>query len=105
MTTVHIQPGVCGFETEIVAVANGDFAVKLSITSACPQIVRLAESLGQISALDILRQPIQETTVYREAGAAQCHAACPVPSAIIKAIEVASGLALPADVHMTISQE
>jgi hypothetical protein len=33
------------------------------------------------------------------------HAACPVPSGIIKAIEVASGLALPKDASITVTQE
>jgi hypothetical protein len=33
------------------------------------------------------------------------HAACPVPSGIIKAVEVASGLALPKDASIQVSQE
>ena len=33
------------------------------------------------------------------------HSACPVPVGIIKAVEVAAGLALPADVRMTISDD
>jgi hypothetical protein len=33
------------------------------------------------------------------------HAACPVPSGIIKAIEVASGLALPKDALIKVIQE
>ena len=33
------------------------------------------------------------------------HAACPVPSGIIKAIEVAAGLALPKDAHIEVAQE
>jgi len=33
------------------------------------------------------------------------HAACPVPSGIIKAIEVAAGLALPKDASIQVSKE
>jgi len=33
------------------------------------------------------------------------HTACPVPAGIIKAIEVASGLALPKDASIQVSQE
>lgn len=33
------------------------------------------------------------------------HAACPVPSAIIKGVEVACGLALPKDVEIKIAKE
>ncbi len=41
-----------------------------------------------------------------ESAYANCaHAACPVPSALIKAVEVAAGLALPGDVSMKITKE
>jgi hypothetical protein len=33
------------------------------------------------------------------------HAACPVPSGIVKAVEVASGLALPKDASIKVRQE
>lgn len=33
------------------------------------------------------------------------HAACPVPAGIIKAVEVAAGLALPADATIKISED
>jgi hypothetical protein len=56
--------------------------------------------------------PYREFT-FREAGpltlqmaAKYCsHAACPVASGIIKAIEVEAGLALPADVTIRISRD
>jgi len=105
MATVHVQPGVCGFEAEIHATADADMNVHIELTSACPQVARLGEAVAKVSALGLLRQPIHETSIYQAAGAARCHAACPVPSAIIKAIEVAAGLALPHDVQMTITRE
>jgi hypothetical protein len=41
-----------------------------------------------------------------QAAYAHCaHAACPVPAGLVKAIEVAAGLALPADVSMRLSKE
>jgi len=105
MATVYVRPGICGFDAEIRSIADGDMNVRIEITSACPQIARLGAAVAEISALELLRRPIQETSVYQAAGAARCHAACPVPSAIIKAIEVAAGLALPSDVQMTITRD
>jgi hypothetical protein len=52
-----------------------------------------------------LRRPINQTTPYEVAGACKAHAACPVPSAILKAMEVAAGMALPADVSISIRKE
>lgn len=102
MVTVRVQPGVCGFVAEIEATADEALNVCVEVRSACPQIQRLGQALAQVSALELLRRPIHETTLYQAAGAARVHVACPIPSAIAKAIEVAAGLALPGDVHMTI---
>jgi hypothetical protein len=102
MPVVEVLPGVCGLNTRIVAHADDMYNVTLEITSDCEHIKQLAVKLTEISALDELMRPINETTPYRLAGNCRTHAACPVPSAILKAIEVAAGMALPADVHMTI---
>ncbi len=105
MATVTVDPGVCGFQANIMATADEAMNVQIEINSACPLIQKLAIEVAQVPAMDILRHPIHETQVYRAAGAAGCHAACPIPSAIIKAIEVAAGLALPRDVHMIIARK
>ena len=105
MATVRVQPGVCGFEAEIHAVANDDMTVQITIKSDCPQISRLGEAVAEVSAMELLRRPIHETPIYHAAGAAGCHAACPVPAAVLKAIEVSAGLALPRDVHMSIQRD
>ena len=105
MAVVEVSPGVCGFCTRIVGTADDMYNVKLEITSDCQHIRQLAEQLQEVSAFQELRLPINETTPYRLAAACKTHAACPIPSAIIKAIEVAAGMALPADVHMTITRD
>ncbi len=105
MTNVEVAPGICGFVTQIVAQADESYNVTLAITSVCGHIRQLAEQLTQLSVFQELGQPINETTPYRLAGVCKTHAACPVPSAILKAVEVAAGMALPADVHITIRRE
>ena len=99
---VEVMPGVCGLPTRIVALADDMLLVSLEITSECPHIKHMAEKLTELSALRELRRPIGETTPYQLAGQCKAHAACPVPSAILKAMEVAAGLALPADVTIRI---
>lgn len=101
---MEVNAGVCGFKTTVTAEADDMFEVTLAIQSDCPQIRKLAEALIHVSALQELRVPINESIVYRLAGPCRLHTACAVPSAILKAIEVATGMALPADVHMTIRQ-
>lgn len=102
MVRVEVMPGICGFLTIIDAQGDDAFQVAIQISSACGHIQALAAELNIVSALDEIKRPITETTPYRLASQYRLHAACPVPSAIIKAIEVAAGMALPADVQITI---
>ncbi|MGD8343480.1 MAG: hypothetical protein PVI38_07650 [Desulfobacterales bacterium] len=79
--------------------------VTLDISTRCESIQRLADGLKVVHP--------EEEISFREDGpktlrmaAKHCkHAACPVPSGIIKAIEVAAGLALPKDAHIEVAQE
>ena len=107
MATADIHSGICGFITTVKALADEEDPrrVKLTITSNCTAVQRLASRLSEVD-------PFREFT-FRGAGpqTLQCaaenltHAACPVPSGIIKAVEVAAGLALPADVSIKIIRE
>lgn len=82
---------------------DGD-RVRLSIQSDCKSCLRLGTALAEV-------EPFREIT-YRGEGpltlqlASQIlpHPACPVPAGIIKAIEVAAGLALPANASIQLSK-
>ncbi|MBI4771144.1 MAG: hypothetical protein HY784_12220, partial [Chloroflexi bacterium] len=45
-------------------------------------------------------RPMDESAVYQSAARHIRHTACPIPAAILKAIEVEVGIALPRDVHI-----
>jgi hypothetical protein len=104
MAKAEIYPGVCGLTTTVNAQKTADGQVSLDIQSECKAIRRLAEQLKEVD-------PFREFT-FRGKGpltlglsAKYCsHAACPVPTGIIKAVEVAAGLALPADVTIKLSK-
>ena len=98
-----IFAGGCGFSTQVEAQLQGRVC-QLTITSECKAIQRLADELTEVN-------PFQEISFRREMpqtyelGIKYCsHAACPVPAGIIKAVEVASGLALPADVTIKLTK-
>jgi hypothetical protein len=104
MAKSEISSGVCGHTTTVEATMDGKVC-KLNITSSCKAIQQLAEELPEVN-------PMQEISSKRatpktlEMGLKHCyHAACPVPVGIIKAVEVASRLALPKDVIIKISRE
>jgi hypothetical protein len=103
VSKAKIFSGVCGFTTEVEAVTEGRVC-KLTIESECNAIQKMASNLTEVD-------PFQEISFRRgmpqihAKGHEYCtHAACPVPVGIVKAVEVASGLALPKDVTIEISK-
>jgi len=103
MATAEIFAGNCGFNTTVEAMLNGKVC-KLSITSDCAAIRKMAEELTEVN-------PYQEISFKRAmpaihaAGHKFCtHAACPVPVGIVKAVEIEAKLALPTDVTIKLSK-
>lgn len=96
MTKVTVDPGICGFITTIEAFKVAKRRVNILITSDCEAVTRLGESLTEIDQLEIFKKHL-DSEIYKGASRCQLHGACPVPAAILKAIEVEAELALPRD--------
>ena len=103
MAKAVINPGVCGFKTTVETKMDGDMCT-ITIESECKAIQRLAAQMPQVD-------PFREFTfrgdgpeTYVMAAKYCSHAACPVPVGIVKAVEIEAGLALPADVSITLSK-
>ena len=103
MAKAVITPGNCGYQTTVEAEME-DMVCLLKICSDCPAIQKLAQEITRVN-------PFQEISFRRstptilQAGAKYCtHTACPVPVGIIKAVEIAAGLALPSDVTIQLSK-
>lgn len=102
MSIVEVAAGVCGFSARIACEADETYAVTVRVESDCPRVQELAKRLDRVAILSEMGKPLPETSVYRAAGESRLHIACPVPAAMLKGIEVAAGLALPADAHITV---
>jgi hypothetical protein len=103
MARSEINSGVCGHITTVETTMEGKIC-KVSITSDCQAIQNLAKELTEVNPLLEIscRRGIPQTL---QMGQKHCfHAACPVPVGIIKAIEVAGGLALPKDAIIKVSK-
>jgi hypothetical protein len=74
--------------------------VKVAISeSKCQHIQQMSEHLRQMT-LNELFAPVPRNPAFVFATEAGCHTSCPVPVAVLKAAEVAMGMALPKDVHI-----
>jgi hypothetical protein len=103
MAKAEIFSGNCGMRTTVVATMDGKNC-KLSISSNCKAIRRMAKELTEVN-------PYKEISFRKgmpkihEAGQKYCyHAGCPVPVGIIKAVEVEAKLDLPMNVIIQVSK-
>ena len=105
MTKIDVNPGICGLKTQLIITADDMQIVKVEIQSECPHILKMKEELSELDGYEECFAKYSESTVYKVAEKHCKHLACPVPTAIIKGIEVACGLALPKDVIIHIEKE
>ena len=105
MAQVEIFAGVCGFTTQVTAHKNGTRQVALSIASECQAIQRLAAALTEVDPFREFTFRGQGPLTLQLASQYCSHAACPVPTGIIKAVEVEAALALPVDVSIKVCKD
>jgi hypothetical protein len=103
MAKAEILAGICGFKTTVETSMDGPHC-NISIKSDCESIQSLAEALGRVDPYQEISFRRSMPLTYQMASKYCAHAACPVASGIIKAIEVEARLALPADVAIKISK-
>jgi hypothetical protein len=97
MTRVVVDAGICGFKAKFEVDKLSTRSVSIVLTSECEMIKRLAEKIKALDWQDTLRSR-EDSAFFRAVFQSIKHIACPVPVAILKAIEAEVGLALPRDV-------
>lgn len=94
---VTVDSGICGFHCLIEAWEEEKRQIRIKISgSECKQIQCLSEKVQEMNLRDLFA-PIGDNLVYSSAQSVGCHPSCLVPIAILKAVEVAMGMALPRD--------
>lgn len=108
---VKVDAGICGFKTSITAVSEDNMNVELKVVSGCEIIKELAQRYKEKMPLNAYQDlsPQSESAILEISRSVLvkkgCCEACVVPAAVGKAIHVASGLALPEDCTIKISQQ
>ena len=104
MRVLEVQAGACGYSAKITIHPVDDRHVRVEIESLCDQITAMTPDLACLQwkgkGHEVFR-PMNDSAVYRSASENIRHTACPIPSAILKAIEVEVGAALPKEVTFT----
>ena len=104
-----IQAGVCGFRTRGTVVSEDSQHVTFCVESDCAKIVDLAQQIAARGPLDAYNEIDTRTesvlmSTARGTLTGYC-AGCAVPIGLFKGMQVAAGLALPADVCITLTQD
>ena len=97
MTNVTVEAGICGFTSTIEVSKLSAKRVRVDITSDCEMVSKLGEQLHDVELRSALKLP-ENPILCKCAHCYIRHVACPVPIAILKAIEVDVGLALAKDI-------
>ncbi len=100
MAKVTVNAGICGYKSIITTEKNSQGTLDICFKTGCPNYKPLEESLTQVNPMTCLFAKIGEGEIYETFRAVCPHASCPVPSAVMKAIEVGYGFALVKDVEM-----
>lgn len=101
MTSVKVDPGICGFACSVQTSKKAHDAVDVRVECECEMVSELGDKLKEVTIQDLFKRPFNENAIYQRAGECRLHSCCPVPCAIIKASEVELKLALPRAVNIS----
>jgi len=104
LTKAKVNSGVCGFTVIVTVRRDKDRNFHISLETECEMVKKMEADIAFLE----FRAPfsvILHNPVYRSASKNLKHAACPVPSAILKAIEVEAGACLPRPVSVTFIED
>jgi len=105
MAKAKVFAGACGFTVVIKVQKISKMKVKIEIISACQDVRMLNDDLAEVDCSRGVFGNMVESYIYKVAGKRLHNSDCPVPCAIIKAIQVELGGALPRDVTIKISSD
>ena len=98
---VNVDPGACRLHSQVIGWIDEDGKLRIHITSVCKSVVEFGKRLPPLDVMEVLRMPYSENSVYLEGGRTLKHATCAVPLAVLKCLEVAGGMGVKKDVHLT----
>ena len=104
MATATIHAGVCNFITTVQVESEDQQTATIQIKTQCPSLKPLeAESLEVDGFVECFGK-VGEGEIFEWCRRYCRHAACPVPTGVVKAVEVACELALPRPVEIELTK-
>ncbi|HDO35269.1 MAG TPA: hypothetical protein ENH07_03090 [Nitrospirae bacterium] len=101
---MKINSGICGFSTVVKVEKKAGKKFAVTVSSECEMVQKLGAEMPELEFMDAFKR-ITDNPVYVRASVCLKHVSCPVPSGVLKVLEVEAGLAVPKDVHMEFIKE
>lgn len=103
MAKVEIDAGACGFKVQVDATSEDRQHVLLDIKTDCPNFAGFTEVIRAVDAFEEIEPNGKHGKILKQWPQYLHCSACPAPAGIIKAVEVAAGLALPKDATIRVT--
>ena len=101
-----IHAGVCGFRTAITATSEDSQHVQFEIESTCAKITEMAKGLPAVDGYKEIADGFEGVVYGRVREVLRgCCSGCIVPPGLFKSMQVAAGLALPANATVELSKD
>ncbi len=104
MTRLIVNSGACGYVVTITTEKGAGGKIALSLETDCKMVKKMLEDIAMLDRMAVFAG-LLNNPVYRSAAKHLKHPACPVPSAILKALEVEAGLNVSKDVSIIFVNE
>ncbi len=103
MAKVTAKAGICNFVAVIDALKNEETEmIDVKFKTTCPNFKHLEDKVHEFDGISVCFEKIGTGEIYDLFREKCPHNTCTFPAAMLKAIEVAEGLALPKDVSIQI---
>ncbi len=100
-TKLVVDAGICGYTVTIDVVGLPDHRATVTVTSDCEMVSKMGEELKELDWLSLWNQEGDGYSAFKTALQSIRDITCPVPFAILKAIEVEVGIASPKDIDLS----
>jgi hypothetical protein len=104
MAKVTLDAGACGFKVIVKATKTGHRKYRIELISPCEMVKNLDEDLKNKEFGPDVFSTIIDSDIYKLCSKHIKHISCPIPAAILKAIEVEGGLAIPKNLKMNVEK-
>ncbi len=98
MTKLRVNAGACGYKAVLITEQMENKRVRIRIISACRMLQLFNERLQVVDWTKGVFDRFCDSLVYKTAHGTITHIDCPIPMAVIKAIQVEISGAVPKDV-------